>query len=204
MIIRVDRGKSYKVADMTGHPGLLRLNGSALAAPLLAGLALGIAALIAPALAQPTPPDPASAQPSLPKPLDGGMPLTSPILGGGKTGGSGASDKGSEGVRRAAVPAPLAHRRSHTVVRHRIHHYAYAEPLERPALAGVELVAPIPVPVQPPHFTVQVPAYLPENAATFYTTPLPPVVCHRVRRDPYAPDPHLIRETTVLCEADNP
>lgn len=176
---------------MKGTAGLRRSTGA------LAALLFVASPFSAPAGAQPTPPQPASPQPTLPKPLDG-MPLASPIIGGGK--GSAAKESAATPPRdrrhRAALRA--GHR-----ARHRFAERAFA-PLERPALAGVELVAPLPVPVQPPHFTVPVPAYLPENAVTAYTTPLPPVICHRVPRDPYAPDPHLIRETTVLCEADNP
>ncbi len=172
---------------MTGNPGFRLLAG-------VIGLALIVPALTVPSLAQPAPPSPAAAQPSLPKPLDGAVPLNSQLIGGGS-----GSKPSSRKVERHFAPARSVARRRGASRR-----YGDAEPLERPALAGVELVAPIPKPVQPPHFTVPVPAYLPENAATFYTTPPPPVICHRVPRDPYAPDPHLVRETTVLCEADNP
>ena len=127
------------------------------------------------------------------------MPLTSPILGGGSAG-----KETPLTVRKRVSRRQVRHLRH--VVRHVVRHVASVdrEPLERPALAGVELVAPIPHPIQPPHFTVPVPAYPLENFATFYTTPPPPVTCRRVPRDPDAPDPHLYREQAVVCAADNP
>ncbi len=76
--------------------------------------------------------------------------------------------------------------------------------LDRPALAGVELLAPLPRPEQPPHFVVTAPAYPLETLAAAFLTPPPPIVCHDVRRDPNRPDPHLYRERTVACEPDNP
>ena len=120
--------------------------------------------------------------------------LQSPLLGGG----SGANSSGGK--------KPLTVRKKVSRL-HRPHRTAARDDdatLERPALAGVELVEPIPHPIQPPHYTVPVPAYPFENFVTFYTTPPPPVICSRVRRDPYAPDPHLVRERSVVCEADNP
>ena len=141
--------------------------------------------------AETTPPSPSSAQPSIPQPLNGGMELTSPVLGGGAkpAGGGQKSLTVRKTVRR--------HRRVARVE-------PYRDELDRPALAGVALLAPLPHPIQPPHFTVPVPAYPFENFVTFYTTPPPPVICGRVPRDPYAPDPHLFREKTVVCAADNP
>jgi hypothetical protein len=143
------------------------------------------------ARAETTPPQPASAQPSLPRPIQGIELPSSGVAGGGSNGGH----KGALTVHKHAAARMRHHR-----------HVASGleEPVERPALAGVTLVQPIPHPNQPPHFTVPVPAYPLENIAGFYITPPPPVICHRVRRDPDAPDPHLYREVPVVCEADNP
>lgn len=80
----------------------------------------------------------------------------------------------------------------------------YTEPLDRPILAGVELVEPLPRPPQPPHVTVPVPAYPFENIITYLTAPPPPVVCRPTRRDRFKPDLGLVDETPVLCTADNP
>ena len=142
------------------------------------------------AYAETTPPQPASTQPTLPQPVPG-MPLTSPVLGGGS--------RTPLVVRKGAKSST---RHAGRIRRH----YARVdrEPLDRPALAGVQVVSPIPHPIQPPHFTVPVPAYPFENFITYYTTPPPPVICHRVPRDPDAPDPRLLYEKPVVCEADNP
>lgn len=145
------------------------------------------------ALAQGTSPDSSSPQPTLPKPIEG-IGQGTPELGGG--GKSGAGTKGKPLTVRKE-----AHRRA----RHRHQrHYAAAEPVERPALAGVQLLENLPHPIQPPHIAVPTPAYPLENFATFYTTPPPPVICHRAPRDPYVIDPHLLYEKPVICEADNP
>lgn len=130
--------------------------------------------------------DPASAQPTLPKPMpDFAMPSSGP---GGR--------------------APRASH-AHAMARHDAHrrHYAHnrtAEPLDRPVLAGVELVEPLPRPPQPPHVIVPVPAYPFENSVTYFTAPPPPVVCRPTRRDRFKPDLGLVDETPVLCTADNP
>ncbi len=169
---------------------MLRYRWSTLSAMASFAAALGCASV----RAETTPPTPASAQPSVPQSLNGGASLASPLLGG-KAGAESAGDRKALTVRKKVSHL---HRTRRHVARD------YDEPLERPALAGVELVAPIPHPIQPPHFTVPVPAYPFENFVTFYTTPPPPVVCAHTRRDPYAPDPHLVREQAVVCEADNP
>ncbi len=148
----------------------------------------------APAQAQPSPPTSADAQPTLPAPVAGGLPTASPIVGGG----------------RGTQPLTVRKRTAahHRAPRHRLAHVAGygagSDDLDRPALAGVELVTPIPHPIQPPHHTVPVPGYPLDNFITFYTTPPPPVICQHVPRDPDAPDPHLVRERTVVCAADNP
>ncbi len=76
--------------------------------------------------------------------------------------------------------------------------------LDRPGLAGVALIAPLPPPGEPPHFIVPLPAFPLETFATSLTTPLPPIVCHPVRRAANGPDPHLYREVPVACEPDMP
>ncbi len=173
---------------------------------VVAGFAAGVALGTSEGRAEP--PQPASAQPSLPQPIAGGVPLASPIIGGGQ----GKLDQAKPDQAKLDRAKPDRVRIGRAKARHfaryhgRIasHRRFGGEPLERPALAGVELVTPIPHPIQPPHFTVPVPAYPFENFVTYYTTPPPPVFCHRAPRDPDAPDPHLIGERPVLCEADNP
>ena len=81
--------------------------------------------------------------------------------------------------------------------RHVVRHIRVPPDLDRPALAGVELVAPLPLPAEPPHIVVQLPAYPLDSFATAFTTPPPPIVCHRTHRDPDAPDPRLYREGPV-------
>lgn len=150
-------------------------------------LPLGLMLCATPAAAQGplTKQDPASAQPTLPKPMPD---LTVP--------GSGSGDGASKKPRARLAPHPRDH--------HRRHARGFAEPLERPALANVELVEPLPHPPQPPHVTVPVPAYPLENFVTYFTTPPPPVVCRPTRRDRFKPDLGLVDERPVLCTADNP
>ena len=145
-------------------------------------------------------PQPASAQPTLPEPVAGGMPMTSPLLGGGASGGGTKPLVVRKNAGRAHPRVARAHRHLARDDQGELD----PEPLTRPALAGVQLLAPIPHPIQPPHVTVPVPAYPLENFVTFYTTPPPPVICHHVPRDPDAPDPQLLYEKPVVCEADNP
>ena len=130
--------------------------------------------------------DPASAQPMLPKPMPD---FTIPGSGSGS-------------------PKPNASHARHAM-RHGGHHRRYAtarftEPLDRPILASVELVEPLPRPPQPPHVTVPVPAYPFENVITYLTAPPPPVVCRPTPRDRFKPNLGLVDETPVLCTADNP
>ncbi len=126
----------------------------------------------------------ASAQPTLPKPMPN---LTVP------TGGS------SDGPAKK----PGAHAATHRTHRR---HYAHAlvDPLDRPALANVELLEPLPRPPQPPHVTVPVPGYPLDNLITYLTAPPPPVVCRPTRYDRFKPDLGLADERPVLCTADNP
>jgi hypothetical protein len=92
----------------------------------------------------------------------------------------------------------------HGTRHHFVHRWPAPRDIDRPALAGVELLAPLPLPAEPPHFIVPLPAYPLEAIAASLTTPPPPVMCHRARRDPDAPDPRLYREVPVVCEPDNP
>lgn len=164
---------------------------------------LAVAGLPAtPAFAQTTPPGPAAAQPSLPRPIPAptkpGSPVVERIVGG---------DQPPLEVRKP--PLHLRETRYHRSSYRHLHRRAahrrqVPRDLDRPALAGVELVAPLPPPGQPPHLVVPLPAYPLDSVAAALTMPAPPVVCHRVRRDPDAPDPHLYRETPVLCVPDNP
>lgn len=147
-----------------------------------------------PAVAQRTPPEPAAAQPTLPHPLGPvttkpGSPIVEQIVG---------AERQPLVVHRHAARSALLRRRRIA------HHIQVPRDLDRPALAGVELLAPLPPPSEPPHLTVPMPAYPLDNIATDFTTPPPPIVCHRTRRDPDAPDPHLYREVPVVCEPDNP
>ncbi len=127
--------------------------------------------------------DPASVQPTLPKPMPD---LTVP---------------GGSSERAPKTPHARA-------VMHRAHHRHYArgrsEPLDRPALANVELLEPLPRPPQPPHVTVPVPGYPLDNFITYLTAPPPPVVCRPTRYDRFKPDLRLVDEKPVLCTADNP
>ncbi len=158
--------------------------------PLTLAAALALGAV--PALAQggTTPPEPSAAQPSLPPPSAPNPSVVQTIVGPGQA----ASNV------RGTHPRHVAARRRHHLVRRR------DEPLDidRPALAGVELLRPLPPPGQPPHFVVPTPAYPFENFVTAYTTPPPPLFCHRTRREPDLPDPHLYQERAVVCEPDNP
>lgn len=146
------------------------------------------------ARAQTTPFQPSAAQPVLPP--GGGSKPTSPVV-------ESLMDQ---------TPAVLEvrkrhrHHARHETTGHRrvAHNRAPSRPLDRPALAGVELLQPLPRPGQPPHIAVPVPGYPLDSFITAYTTPLPPIVCHPTRRDPDLPDPRLYRERAVICEADNP
>lgn len=146
-----------------------------------------------------TPPSPAAAQPSVP-----GSPDPSPPKPGSPVVEKIVKEKQPILDVRRATSGPTTPRRRH-VARHMHRPRGYARaPMDRPALAGVELVAPLPPPGEPPHIVVPTPAYPVEAVLAGITTPPPPIVCHHTRRDPYAPDPHLYREQPVECEPDNP
>ena len=152
-----------------------------------------------PAGAQSTPPTPSSKQPSLPSqtppspaayaPPKPGSPVVQSLVGSGK-------------------PALVVHK--HLARERPRHHRFYARhvpvplDLERPALAGVTLLQPLPPVPPPPHDVVPVPAYPLETVAAAFLTPPPQIVCHRTRRIRDLPDPRLYREETLACEPDNP
>ena len=143
------------------------------------------------AVAQSTPPQPAAAQPTIPQPIGQAKP-GSPVV---------------ESLVDSAKQRPLEVRKhaSHVARRHSRYAHRHAPlDLDRPALAGVELLQPLPRPGPPPHLTVPLPAYPLDGIATALTMPAPPVVCHPTRREPGLPDPQLYRERTLACEADNP
>ena len=132
--------------------------------------------------------DPTSAQPTLPK----AMPeLTIPVSGAGDI--SSAPRKTPRHVARK-MPTHLRTARSRRMM----------PPIDRPALANVELLEPLPHPPQPPHVVVPVPAYPFENFITYFTVPPPPVVCRPTRADRFKPNLELANEKPVLCTADNP
>ena len=145
-----------------------------------------------PARAQTTPQDSSAAQPTLPS--SSGAAGVSPVV---------------ESIVGRPQPALEVHKRPmHASVRRPVRHYVRTRPappaLERPAVAGVELLVPLPRPGQPPHIVVPTPDYALDTIAASFLTPLPPIVCHDVRRDPDLPDRHLYREQTVACQPDNP
>ena len=147
-----------------------------------------VSGMTAPAGAQTTPQSSSSAQPVLPQTKPG-----SPVV----EGLVGQSQPPLE-VRKHA-----SRQSTHHAIRHARRHPAPLD-LERPALAGVELLQPLPRPGQPPHITVPLPAYALDEVVTPFLTPPPPVVCHPVRREADLPDPRLYREVTVACQPDNP
>ena len=148
------------------------------------------------ATAQTSPYQPSAPQPVLPP--SGGAKPTSPVV------------ESLMDQRPPVLEVRKAHRHArHASWTHHRHfsHFRERAPvrdLERPALAGVELLQPLPRPGEPPHLNVPLPGYPLDSFITAFTTPLPPIVCHPTRRDPDVPDPRLYRERTVTCEADNP
>ncbi|MBE7220316.1 MAG: hypothetical protein INR64_17740 [Caulobacteraceae bacterium] len=120
-----------------------------------------------------------------PKP---GSPVVQQLVGGG----------GEPLVVRRHAARPHGHARY--VVRHR----PVPLDLERPALAGVTLLQPLPPAPQPPHVVVPLPDYPLDTVAASFLTPAPPIVCHRTPRIRDLPDPRLYKEETLVCEPDNP
>lgn len=151
--------------------------------------ALTTTALTTAAWAQAAPP-----QPSLPAPVaETGGPLVDKIM-------------------RPAPPTLDVHRRARHASHagRAVHRHVLAArarltwPLDRPALAGVALVTPLPPLREPPHIRVPMPAYPVESLAYWFGAPRPDIVCVPAPRDPDLPDPRLYRERPVLCEPDNP
>ena len=159
-------------------------------------LMVALLALGGPAVAQgaSTPPEPSAPQSTLadtrPADIKPGPPIVQSIVG--------PSPPSTLEVRKAPA-RHVAARREHAA-----RHHARPVEIDRPALAGVQLLRPLPPPGQPPHFVVPTPAYPFENFVTAYTTPPPPLFCHPTRLDPNLPDPRLYRERAVTCEPDNP
>ena len=148
-------------------------------------LALGVVA--SPALAQ----TPAGPQPTLP-PVS--PTKASPVVD------TIAESRPPLVVRKTASPHAARPAR-----RHLAHHHSHdSRPIdvERPALAGVLLVEPIPPRPEAPRPIVPMPAYFVDGIASAFTTPPPPVVCERRRPDPLLPDPRLYREVPLACGSD--
>ena len=157
-----------------------------------AGLALGLFAAAGlafgpMALAQ----TPSGVQPALPQPIAGA--------------------KASPVVNTLAIPRPALDVRKSTpkhaarpARRHVAHYRHHGRPIdvERPALAGVLLIEPIPPRTDPPRPTVPTAAYFVDGIASAFTTPPPPVVCERRRPDRSLPDPRLYREVPLQCGYD--
>lgn len=105
-------------------------------------------------------------------------------------------------VHPARRGASYSKRRTHRrIAAHRV---GPRWPLDRPALAGVALVTPLPPLREPPHIRVPMPAYPVETLAYWFGAPRPDIVCAPAPRDPNLPDPRLYRERPVICEPDNP
>ena len=169
----------------------------------LRGSALAVALLLlaAPAVAQTspssgqlnlppgTPPAPEAVPYAPPKP---GSPVVQTLVG--------RDGEGPLVVRKRA--GRIAFHPHHYAGRHYARHVPLD--LERPALAGVTLLQPLPPAPQPPHIAVPMPEYPLDTIAAAFTTPPPQIVCHPTRRIRDLPDPELYRERTLECEPDNP
>jgi hypothetical protein len=103
-----------------------------------------------------------------------------------------------------ALPQPIAGAKAVPARRHVAHYRHHGRPIdvERPALAGVLLIEPIPTRIDPPRPTVPTAAYFVDGIASAFTTPPPPVVCERRRPDRSLPDPRLYREVPLQCGYD--
>jgi hypothetical protein len=133
---------------------------------------------------------PTGAQPTLPAPSKAASPVVDTIA---------APAPLRIDVRKAAArhAAQAAHR--HVA---RYHHHGRPIDVDRPALAGVLLVEPIPPRIAPPRPMVPTPAYFVDGIASAFTTPAPAVVCEHRPRDRTLPDPRLYREVPVECGYD--
>jgi hypothetical protein len=122
-----------------------------------------------------------------------------------------AGAKASPVVDTLAVPRPAleirktaAKHAARPTRRHVVHYRHHGRPIhvERPALAGVLLVEPIPPRIAPPRPIVPTPAYFVDGLASAVTTPPPPVVCERRSPVRSLPDPRLYREVPLQCGSD--
>ncbi|WP_158810288.1 hypothetical protein [Beijerinckia sp. L45] len=152
-------------------------------------LAVGLAAAVvfaSAALAQ----TPVGTQPTLPQPI--AAPKASPVV-----------DTIAGSHPALEVHRMPSHHAARPVRRHfaRYHDRAPID-VERPALAGVVLVEPIPPRVAAPRPMVPMPAYFVDGIASAFTTPAPAVVCERRPRDRTLPDPRLYREVPLECGYD--
>lgn len=169
--------------------------------PVFLRAALVAAAVLAvvPAFGQTTPQSPSSPQPKLPSSSNAppsAAPPGSPIVDGIVETGRPALH-----VRKGAEHVAAGHRHHRVrLARRRV----YGPPIERPALAGVELLAPLARPPEPPHLAVPMPAYALDSVATALFEPPPPITCRRTPRRPDLPDAGLAREVTLACVPDNP
>ncbi len=150
-------------------------------------------ALGAPLAAAQTPIPPRAPQPALPAPAAIKSPppkaQPSPVVDSIAVG-----PKAAPRARETSRPARkrMAHRSRLDAVR----------AIDRPALAGVLLVAPVPPLAEPPRPIVPMPAYFVDGLVAAFTSPPPPLVCEPRRRDTRLPDPHLFREVSVACRPD--
>ena len=158
-------------------------------AVLVTAFTLALTAI--PAHADKTPPTPSSAQPVVPPgagAATSGSPLVETIVG---------RPRPKLVVRKQAE-------RSRLFGRYYARRRQVPVDVERPALAGVEVLAPLPPPAEPPHIVVPMPEYPLDAIIAPFLTPPPPVVCHHTRRVRDVPDPNLYREVTLDCLPDNP
>ncbi len=158
-------------------------------------LAASLAALSPAARAQPSSPPavaPAVSPAILPPPVAGKTvkaqpsPVVDSIAGGQKPAAD-AQPPAAKPVRRRVA---RRHRREAPL------------DVERPALAGVLLVEPLPPRFQGPRPIVPTPAYFVDSFVSAFTIPPPPIVCHRRPRDPDLPDPRFYREVPLACTPD--
>ncbi len=164
-------------------------------------LAAGFAALIpvAQAQAQPqaqTPAAPAVAPASLPPPVAGKpskaqpSPVVDSIAGGQKPGAD------------AKPPTQKAGRPARKRLARRYRREPPLDDVDRPALAGVALIEPLPPRREGPRPIVPTPAYFVDSFVAAFTIPPPPVVCRQRPRDGDLPDPRIYREVPVACSPD--
>jgi hypothetical protein len=164
---------------------------------LLVLASFALLSFAAPVGAQTTPPEPSSPEPQIPAAGSVERKPAPQVI-------NQIVHDDTKAPSQAGIKRPQRIHHARRVTRHYLVRHEGRPPLERPALAGVALVEPLPAPPEPPHITVPVPAYPLESLAAAFTTPPPPIVCEPTRRDPTAPDPHLYKEAPVACAPDNP